>query len=113
LNDKIADGRDVSWIWDAEFEKLAKISPSEIFIGGTRAEDMLLRLKYVYGSARQVEPGLFLLGDKIKAHLLPKPGDLVKFIEQTGNGGHYYVVHTYTAMLTLRKYLLGRSLDEN
>ena len=113
LNDKIADGRDVSWIWDAEFEKRIKIAPAEIFIGGSRAAELLLRLKYVYGSAREVGSGVYHLGDQAKAHLFTKVKDMVKFIEQTEPGAHFYVVPTYTAMLALRKYLLGRSLDEN
>jgi UDP-N-acetylmuramyl tripeptide synthase len=45
LNDKIADGRDVSWIWDADFEMLAG-SMRRITCSGTRAEEMALRLAY-------------------------------------------------------------------
>ena len=45
INDNYADGRDISWIWDAEFEILKNIK-KEIVIAGSRAEDMALRLKY-------------------------------------------------------------------
>ena len=47
LNDNIADGRDISWIWDAEFERLCE-SPhlKQITVSGLRAEDLQLRLKY-------------------------------------------------------------------
>lgn len=45
LNDNYADGRDVSWIWDARFDLLARHS-KEIFVSGKRAEDMALRLQY-------------------------------------------------------------------
>jgi len=54
LNDKIADGRDVSWIWDADFELLRAINPDPIIIGGTRAEDLLLRLKYGFGGVSKI-----------------------------------------------------------
>jgi UDP-N-acetylmuramyl tripeptide synthase len=45
LNDKIADGRDVSWVWDADFEMLAG-KARKITCSGTRAEEMALRLAY-------------------------------------------------------------------
>ncbi len=45
LNDRIADGRDVSWIWDADFEVLAG-RVRRVTCSGTRAEEMALRLKY-------------------------------------------------------------------
>ena len=45
LNDKIADGRDVSWVWDADFELLAGRT-RRVTCSGTRAEEMALRLKY-------------------------------------------------------------------
>ena len=45
LNDKIADGRDVSWIWDADFELLSR-DVRRVICTGTRASEMALRLKY-------------------------------------------------------------------
>ena len=45
LNDNIADGRDISWIWDADFEVLAG-RVRRVTCSGTRAEEMALRLKY-------------------------------------------------------------------
>ena len=45
LNDRIADGRDVSWIWDADFELLAD-RVRRVICAGTRAPEMALRLKY-------------------------------------------------------------------
>ena len=45
LNDGIADGRDVSWIWDADFELLAG-HVSRVVCAGTRAAEMAVRLKY-------------------------------------------------------------------
>src|SRR3989337_4236197 len=51
LNDRIPDGRDVSWIWDVDFENLPK--DSQIFISGDRAYDMELRIKYLDSSNDQ------------------------------------------------------------
>ena len=45
LNDRIADGRDVSWVWDADFELLAG-TVRRVTCAGTRAPEMALRLKY-------------------------------------------------------------------
>lgn len=45
INDNYADGRDVSWLWDAQFELLQGVE-NEIVVSGTRAYDMALRLKY-------------------------------------------------------------------
>lgn len=48
LNDKAADGRDVSWIWDVEFERLYahKDKLTGLLVSGIRADDMAVRLKY-------------------------------------------------------------------
>ena len=46
LNDREADGRDVSWIWDIDFEELAAQQGCLVFAGGSRAHDMQVRLKY-------------------------------------------------------------------
>ncbi|WP_414042459.1 MurT ligase domain-containing protein [Macrococcus animalis] len=46
LNDNGADGRDISWIWDADFEKLARQNIPYIMCTGNRAEEIALRLKY-------------------------------------------------------------------
>ena len=58
LNDRIADGRDVSWIWDADFELLAG-RVRRVTCSGTRAEELALRLKYAGVDAEiAVEPDL-------------------------------------------------------
>ena len=46
LNDAEADGRDVSWIWDVDFECLAEAPGIRAFVGGSRANDLQVRLKY-------------------------------------------------------------------
>ncbi len=98
INDLIADGRDVSWLWDVDFEVLSDPAhtPGLIYISGIRAADMALRLKYagVEPSLIKVEP---TLDESLDAALnsLP-PHDTL------------YVLPTYTAMLAFRKLLHER-----
>ena len=60
INDNFADGRDVSWLWDAEFE-LLKDTSKPIITSGLRANDMALRLKYagIQEEKIKIEPDLF------------------------------------------------------
>ena len=46
INDKDADGHDISWIYDVDFERLARMRGLTVYAGGTRAEDLQVRLKY-------------------------------------------------------------------
>lgn len=55
LNDAEADGRDVSWIWDVDFECLAETPGIRAFVGGSRANDLQVRLKYAEIDAQIVE----------------------------------------------------------
>jgi UDP-N-acetylmuramyl tripeptide synthase len=95
LNDRIADGRDVSWIWDADFELLAD-SVRRVVCTGTRAPEMALRLKYAGWPQGSIEvvPGIASSFD-----------DAVK-----GAGGRLFALPTYTALLELRKLLADRGL---
>ena len=47
INDNAQDGRDVSWLWDVDFDRLADETIRSITVSGLRAPDMQLRLKYV------------------------------------------------------------------
>jgi UDP-N-acetylmuramyl tripeptide synthase len=95
LNDRIADGRDISWIWDADFEVLAG-RVSSVTCSGTRAEEMALRLKYAGVDA---EPAVERdLGDALDAAVAGAVGERV------------YALPTYTALLELRDLLAGRGL---
>ena len=90
LNDRDADGTDVSWIWDADFEMLQSITdhiPS-IVVSGDRAADMRLRLKYA---------GL----DDEKILVIQEPSEVVRYL--SGEHLPVYILPTYTAMLDLRK----------
>ena len=103
LNDLLADGEDVSWIWDVDFEAL-RGQVSWVVASGRRAADMALRLKYAgwfeATDEHQVSPAqLTALPDLEQAvrtavYRLP-PGETL------------YVLPTYTAMLELRG-VLGR-----
>lgn len=55
VNDREADGRDVSWLWDIDFEELAGEPSLVVFAGGTRKNDVQVRLKYAGLDARLVE----------------------------------------------------------
>ena len=95
LNDQIADGRDVSWIWDADFELLAGVVRS-VVCTGTRAAEMALRLKYAGWPAAAIEvvPGI-------------EPG-LDRAVAAAP--ARVFALPTYTALLELRKLLAGRGL---
>jgi len=45
LNDNYADGKDVSWIWDVNFERLTNLNINKVMISGIRLYDMAIRLK--------------------------------------------------------------------
>lgn len=92
INDLVADGRDVSWLWDTDFEMLAAY-PAPIIVSGIRAFDMALRLKYagVPADTIAVVPGI---GDA-----------LVAVAERAEPGADTYVLPTYTAMLAAREAL--------
>ena len=97
LNDDIADGRDVSWIWDVDFEPLAA-SLERLVVTGGRAEELALRFKYggLAPERIEVEPDLGRALDR--------------GLELVGEGGELFVLPTYTAMLALRRIAAARGL---
>ena len=89
LNDAIADGRDVSWIWDVDFEPLLE-RLERVVAAGDRAAELALRCKYAGFPAERIE-------------VVPGLGDaLDRGLELTPAGGELVVLPTYTAMLRLR-----------
>lgn len=112
LNDKIADGRDVSWIWDADFGLLKDIGPNMVILGGSRAEELLLRLKYTFEDVVKMGERAYLIDKKIQVFFTPDIKELVNFVEREKLSKYFYVIHTYTAMLEFRKRLLGKALNE-
>jgi UDP-N-acetylmuramyl tripeptide synthase len=97
INDNDADGRDVSWLWDVDFEMLAdarkegKTKASPFTVSGIRAEDMAVRLKYAELPVGPVIPDR---EEAIKSALAATPP-----------GETLYVLPTYTAMLEIRQTL--------
>ena len=55
INDKEADGHDISWLWDVDFEELAARPDIKVFAGGIRKNDLQVRLKYAGVHAQLVE----------------------------------------------------------
>ena len=97
LNDQVADGRDVSWIWDADFEVLAG-RLRRVTCSGTRAAEMALRLKYA-----GVAPERLRVQEDLRAALDEAVGD---------GHGRLFALPTYTAMLALREVLAARGAVE-
>ena len=96
LNDKAQDGRDISWIWDAPLETLAADSSRvrDVYVSGTRGEEMLLRLKHAGlpgASLRLVKRDRAFLR-RVSAEARP-----------------LVIVPTYTAMMRLRPVLAQRT----
>lgn len=99
LNDNYADGQDVSWIWDVDFEKLTETNIDEVYISGLRAYDMAVRLK-----TAGLNPNKFVIEEQYEA--------LTEAIKN-GNCDKLYILATYTAMINYRKYLHSKGYIKN
>ncbi len=97
LNDRIPDGRDVSWIWDIDFENFIGKNMN-ITISGDRCYDMGLRIKYsqILNTKYQIPN---TLGDAITSAL-----------DKTPKSEILYILPTYSAMLEFRKILTGKKI---
>ncbi len=89
LSDHTQDGRDISWIWDVDFERLVQMGDtlSEVLVSGGRADDMAMRFKYAG-----------VPEDKIR--VIRDYGDLTRACVAAGKPA--FIMPTYTAMLDLR-----------
>lgn len=90
INDNYADGRDISWLWDARFDVLSN-HKKEIFISGRRAYDMALRLKYA-----DIETNKIKVKEKIKDAINEASFSLA-------NGETLYILPTYTVLLEMQR----------
>ena len=133
LNDKTADGHDVSWIWDADFELLAG-RVRMVKCSGTRAPELALRLKYAGIEPERIEV-IDDLSSALGVAVADRPPDGKNAEQRRGSGGSdgggqraggdgggsgderqagggagtpLYVLPTYTAMLALRELLVRR-----
>lgn len=93
LNDRIPDGRDISWIWDVDFEKLQG-TKSKVIVSGDRAYDMANRLYFA----------------DIAHHVYDTYTEAIKKITNDVNGKTITVLPTYSAMLEVRKLISGKSI---
>jgi UDP-N-acetylmuramyl tripeptide synthase len=99
LNDRTADGHDVSWIWDVDYEPLLDAAAS-LTLTGDRAYDLALRMRYAGLPAERMT-------------VLPDPdAALDHAVATVPAGGTLYVLPTYTAMLGLRDTLVRRGVAE-
>ena len=96
LNDKPQDGTDVSWIWDVPFEALSamKNHVHDVFVAGTRKEDLYLRLKHAGFPSERM-------------HTVDKPLGFIRQLEQ--HTRPVVIVPTYTAMMELRRSLARKT----
>ena len=96
INDLIADGRDVSWLWDVDFELLAG-RVERVVVTGLRAEDLAVRLEYagIAASAIEVERSFDAALDRALA---------------LTTSGRLFILPTYTAMLAIRALLERRGV---
>ena len=91
LNDNYADGRDVSWIWDVDFEKLSSLNIDKIMISGIRPYDMAVRLK--------------IAGLPNKDFIISETYESLTEEIKNCKLNTVYVLATYTAMINFRKFL--------
>lgn len=94
LNDRTADGRDISWIWDADYEILAG-RVRRVTCAGTRAAELALRLKYA---------GV----PKERLHVVPSVPEALDAALAGAPTGHVFALPTYTALLELWGELAAR-----
>lgn len=103
LNDRIPDGRDVSWIWDVDFERLTELA-GDIVVSGDRAYDMGIRLRYA-GANGEAAKGT---GRRAPVSVVPELGAAIdRAVNGTPPGGFLFILPTYSAMLEARNILTG------
>jgi UDP-N-acetylmuramyl tripeptide synthase len=94
LNDRTADGRDISWVWDADYEILAG-RVHRVTCAGTRAAELALRLKYA---------GV----PEDRLHVVPGLPEALDAALAAARDAHVFALPTYTALLELRDELAAR-----
>lgn len=98
LNDNIADGTDVSWIWDAHFEEISS-TLSHVYISGARRFDMALRLVYARFSKELI-------------HVENNNSEIFKRIDEQSKEGRVFILPTYTALIELQEYLTKKGYKD-
>ncbi len=90
INDNFADGQDVSWIYDVDFEMIKNLNVKDIFTGGTRTHDIHLRIELA-----EIESPM---------KIFEKYEDILNYIEEKENE-KIYILCSYTCMLEFRNLL--------
>ncbi|MBI3384816.1 DUF1727 domain-containing protein [Candidatus Gottesmanbacteria bacterium] len=129
LNDRIPDGRDVSWIWDVDFEMLH--AGVDLFVSGDRAYDMAVRLKYSgerqksrlrqdFGGQAKVKSQKHKSKVKSRNETIKQSNNFIVEeslekaikigLEQLPEKETLYILPTYSAMLEVRKILIGKKI---
>ncbi len=109
LNDRIPDGRDVSWIWDVDFEEYVS-NFKDVTVSGDRAYDMGLRIKYTFQNQKSKIKNQ---NYKSKVKIYENISEAVrKTMEQSNNKNNdvLYILPTYSAMLDVRRILTGKKI---
>ena len=101
LNDRIPDGRDVSWIWDTDLTGIETFK--HIIVSGDRTYDMALRIQYEQDNKWSRENQQWKIESDVK-----KAIDLG--IKQLAQNETLYILPTYSAMLEARKILTGKKI---
>ena len=90
VNDAEGDGRDISWLWDIDFESIAALPGLAVYAGGARRNDLQVRLKYA----------------GIDAQLVDDAPDCMARIGALDDGYHVYMVANYTSLPAVREDLV-------
>ena len=110
LNDRVPDGKDISWIWDVDFENL--LSDNKIiYISGDRTYDMGIRFNYLFKKTeiKKNEKNIYCVNNHI--YTIENIKDAIEsFISQSNENDKLYILPTYSAMLEIRKILSGKKL---
>lgn len=103
LNDRIPDGTDVSWIWDVDMEKLANLG-GKIIVSGDRVYDLALRLSYSQMQITESQQDFELI---VREELTEA---LTTALHLTSTQQTLHILPTYSAMLEVRKILIGSKI---
>jgi len=100
INDNYADGRDVSWLWDARFDFLQN-HQKNIFISGKRAYDIALRLKYANINTAQI---------KVNENIISA---INKSLKSMDTNETLYILPTYTVLLEMQRKGICKNMPLN
>ncbi len=101
LNDRIPDGRDISWIWDTDLSELDKFK--HVIISGDRVYDMALRIQYAYKEKWKMENDKWTIEPNLEKAIAVG-------MQKISKNETLFILPTYSAMLDVRKILTGKKI---